>query len=279
MKGVFHWVCQETMPEIAGLESRFFTMASDNNSTEKLITLNPGMYLVRFNGPPAQQESARLGITANAKPGQLVFMPSDGVEDLTLKQIGDMIVVRCRGDNGRLGVVSSVPIDTDPVGVRIERLGAAKAGKTAGLKGATNQTSGPRGLALSGCLEGEGDVAVAAGQWLGDPAGSARLEGFAIHWEEKPDTVDLAYACTIDRLGRTSSILSGEYCGTRGRSAPIYALNLSLLGEGAASVELLAEAVFAGCPSQVLKAGVEARGLTGAEPLVALRVSIRSIFL
>jgi len=132
-------------------------------------------------------------------------------------------------------------------------------------------------LKVTGHVELQGDVSVPPGQWLGDPASSRRLEGFSIDWPDRPDDVDLAYSCVMAGIGRSPAVLSGGYCGSRQRATPINAITVSLVGKQASAYALEMEVVFAGCPAQKITPGVECRGLTGREPLVALRVAMRRL--
>ena len=313
-----------------------------NGSTQqqaetRIVSLQPGMYIVRFREMPVPGESAILSVAPAGGGGLLDFFCSEGVQNNTLLNQSDVVIVRCTGGDGNL-LITSMCQAAKAVGARIERIagaaerpaadvvdfggpqavappefqavgqapqqssfpqpqqwGATQAtlagtSQIAGFGGAEQplaqnqpfqpqpapqqQSTGLPPLNLTGHIEQQGDVLGQPGAWLGDPQSSRRLEGFAIQWPGKPQDVDIAYSCVIGGLGRSPAVLSGGFCGSRQRAAPITALSCSLVGKNAATYELRTEAVFAGCPPQKLRSGVEVRGITGREPLVALKVSI-----
>src|SRR5690606_28432298 len=59
----------------------------------------------------------------------------------------------------------------------------------------------PISLSFEGHIERRGDVTV-RDDWLGNPQGNARIEGFNISWPTKPQGVDLAYSCRVAGLGK-----------------------------------------------------------------------------
>src|SRR5690606_2513634 len=141
------------------------------------------------------------------------------------------------------------------------------------LNGAFNQASdGAAALRLDGHIERRGDITVQGG-WLGSPNSVQRLEGFTIHWPNKPEGVDLAYSCQVQGA-RQPAALSGNYIGTRRRAAPITAVTFGLIGPKQKSFQLDGQVVFSGTPPKTIQNGQEISGPTGQEHLVAILVSV-----
>jgi hypothetical protein len=250
----------------------------------RIVSLKPGMYIVRFNAIPTLGEGAILSIAPSENGVKFDFLASDGVKNNTLFNQSDCIVVRCAGGEGNLLITSLCKSDSRPVGTRIDKITGATDRPGADTGGmalqAQSQARLPQPAAihlkLLGHVEMSGDVAAHRGDWLGDPKSSRRLEGFAIDWDDRPQELDIASSCVIGGLGRSPAVLSGGFCGSRQRAAPITALTVSLVGKNASAHQLNMEAVFAGCPPQTMHTGVEVRGITGREQLVAIRASVSS---
>jgi len=257
-----------------------------NASETRIVALDPGMYIVRFNSIPAAGEGAILSIAPSEDGVKVDFFTSEGVRNNTLLNQSDIVVVRCAGGEGNLLITSICRSGAKTVGARIDTIAGAvnRPGAEVSGLGYQSQRQGQLGapsaapsavpLKLSGHIEYDGDVVAQPGQWLGDPNSRRRLEGFSLDWTERPEEVDLAYSCVIGGLGRSPAVLSGGYCGSRQRAAPITAITVSLVGKRAADYQLQLEVVFAGCPPQKLSTGVECRGLTGREQLVAIRAAV-----
>ncbi len=281
----------------------------------RIVHLEPGMYLIRFDGTPALGESAIVSV-APGEPGAVVdFFESEGVQNTTLAMSADCIVARCVGGSGNL-LVTSVSLSSDTLaGARVDKI-ASSEGKVRTRAGvvrpepipaastvppvaqapdanATKPATVPvapvqvpaaaapaqpaaaaEQIQLMGHIEWKGDVTAQANAWLGDPQGSSRLEGFTVQWHNRPADVDLAYSVVVEGMGRSPAVLSGGFCGSRQRAAAIHGLILTLVGKNAAAYELVVQAVFENTPLQQLGSGVEGRGLTGREKLVALAVGV-----
>lgn len=248
----------------------------------RIVSLKPGMYIVRFNAIPTLGEGAILSIAPSESGVKFDFLASEGVKNNTLFNQSDCVVVRCVGGEGNLLITSLCKSGSRPVGTRIDKISGATNRPGADVSGLGYQPQGqarlsqPAAIHLNflGHIEMRGDVAAHRGDWLGDPKSSRRLEGFSIEWDEHPQELDIAYSCVIGGLGRSPAVLSGGYCGSRQRAAPITALTVSLVGKNANAYQLDMEAVFAGCPQQKMHTGVEVRGITGREQLVAIRAAV-----
>ncbi len=84
---------------------------------------------------------------------------------------------------------------------------------------------------LAGHVEMVGDVTRKPGEWIGKRSGSARVEGFSIHWKDKPEGLELVYGCTIEGMGKSPNSVTGGFVGTRQRAMPIKSLWIDLQGE------------------------------------------------
>jgi hypothetical protein len=247
----------------------------------RIVPLTPGMYIVRFCSTPALGEGAILSIAPSAANTQVEFFASEGIQNNTLLHQNDCVVVRCCGGEGNILITSISRTGVSMVGARIDRIAGAVDRPGAEIPNLSTHApprlapAAPRELVnLLGHVEMTGDVKVPTGQWLGDPQSNYRLEGFTIEWPDRPNDVDIAYSCVIGGVGRSPAVLSGGYCGTRQRAAPITAITASLVGKNANAYKLKLEAVFSGAPTQAVSSGVECRGLTGREHLIAIRVNL-----
>ena len=245
----------------------------------RIVNIEPGMYIVRFDGNPTLGESAILSIAPGDPITTVDLFASEHVKHATLASADDCIVVRCGGGSGNL-VITSISLTSGTLtGARVDRIAAAgdrtQLAPSLGGHSVTIPAPQPKeAIQLGGHIQWQGDVEVAANAWLGDPRGHDRLEGFSVEWANKPADVDLAYSCTIGGMGRSPAVLSGGFCGSRQRAAPIQAVTVSLVGKNSAAYELAVQAAFDNSPLQTLASGVEGRGVSGQEQLTALQVIV-----
>ncbi len=268
----------------------------------QIVTLEPGLYLFRYASeiPEGQQVPATLQ-AAPVSNGQVDFFPGIGVSRNTLRRLGDCVVVRVsREDGGVLIAKYRVPGQSasGPVQIQIDLVDTSgrfvRQAPEADAKGIEHPGAG-RGfpqehawpqseaqwpvqeqqeqIELRGHLERRGDIAVTDG-WLGDPRASARLEGFAVYWHNRPEDVDLVYRCQVEGLGESPAINSGGFAGTRRRGAPIKSVAFALVGHRANNYELRGQVVFAGGQAQPIVAGRRLAGPTGREHLCALLIEV-----
>lgn len=243
----------------------------------RIVHLEPGMYIVRFDGRPTLGESAVLSLAPGYPGSKLDFFESEAVTNNTLSSTEDCIVVRCSGDAGNILITSLSLTSPALVGARVDKIASSiekSESNTAAPVSRLKTPVAPELPGLSGHIEWKGDVTAGLGAWLGDSDGHNRLEGFSVAWENKPADVDIAYSSIIGSLGRSPVVLTGEFCGTRQRAAPITAVTFSLVGKQASKYNLEVEVAFDGAPIQKLQSGVEGRGVTGREHLVALRLKV-----
>lgn len=127
---------------------------------------------------------------------------------------------------------------------------------------------------LAGHVEMVGDTTKKAGEWLGKRSGSARVEGFEIHWDDKPDDVELVYGCTIEGMGKAPNSVTGGFVGTRQRAAPLKALWIDLKGDGKDRYTLNYAAAFSRSGVLAGRPGRVVSGLGIKDHLVGLAVSV-----
>ncbi|MCK4492911.1 MAG: hypothetical protein KAU26_02575 [Methylococcales bacterium] len=127
-------------------------------------------------------------------------------------------------------------------------------------------------LAFSGHVQWQGDVQLAAGEALGNPEKSWRIESFAIAWPDKPAEVDIEYYCYVNNLGESPKSSLNALVGTKARALPIAALSAQLIGANADRYELTIEVIFSETGVRTLSTdGSLTWGLHDNEYLTAIR--------
>lgn len=251
----------------------------------RITVLEPGMYIFRYASQPAADKSVRIALQqAPLGQGVIDFFPAEGVSKNILSKLGDCIIGRVKGGVTTVLITEYYLANTDiePVDLRIDRIDTSAAIMRS-FKPALTATDSPAlphqaapgtaVLKMTGHLEQTGDISV-TNQWLGDESSQARLEGFAITWDNKPQGVDLAYTTTLDGAGPSQKVMSGTFTGARNKAAAIIAVGFSLIGPERASYELGGYAVFAGGDRQAIITDQMIFGASGSEPLVALYITI-----
>ncbi|WP_201217690.1 hypothetical protein [Halochromatium roseum] len=251
----------------------------------QIVMLKQGLYLFRCASdyPEGQQVPTTLQ-AAPVATGQVDFFPGVGVSRNTLRALGDCVVVRVsRGDGAVMLAKYLVPGHSaaNDVQIQIDQVDATgrfvRDSETKRDPSAGGMSSSPSSqletIDLQGHVERQGDVSAVNG-WLGNPQKSARLEGFSVHWYNRPEGVDLAYQCHVEGLGDSPLIKSGGFVGTRQRGAGITQILFSLVGQRAGDYEIQGQVCFTRGGSQQIVAGERFSGPTGREHLSALRLSI-----
>ncbi len=245
-------------------------MPSKTLSTHTL-ELETGMYIARLK----YKSTVTLGVAAQLSSGVVSLFCSDQVSYNTLQSKNDSIVIR----------VSDAPVTLLMTGQKIDDLKALKLDKIVPLSTDINPdlrnnksvilpVRHAEKISLSGHIAWQGDIKKGIGETLGDPENNKRLEGFAIHWNNKPNNVDIAYSCVIEDMGRNPVVLSGDFVGTRAKNRAILAVSISLIGKDSVNYSLEGYAVFSGIEPQKIKTGVECKGPTGQEHLVSLEIKV-----
>lgn len=254
----------------------------------RLLTLEPGMYIVRYASQDTAEEPCLISLQpAPIGKSSVDFFPGETVVRNTLSRLGDTLIVRVKNGAGTLLITeyqrADLPvrqvdlrvdrIDTSADIIRSEQQRKAPVVANKALEAAARaeRHGSPVVLKLIGHVQAQGDVT--ADEWVGNLDQEARLEGFAIVWPNKPQGVDVAYSCKVADVLQPA-VLSGNFSGSRGKRAPITAVAMALVGPRRAEYVLDAQAVFAGCPPQDLVDGQEVTAQQGQAKLVALHVSI-----
>ncbi|MEC8902396.1 MAG: hypothetical protein VYB92_11255 [Pseudomonadota bacterium] len=260
-----------------------------------LKVLSPGMYTIRYQGtrPTGSQSgqaqhSANIPLALSQAPinmaGEIEFICPEGISHQTLSAPGDYLIAHVkRGD----AVLAASKYSPKPlagkvdVQWRIESL-QQPVGRTSSAPAQANQHPEPYvgkaanslPLTLTGHIERRGDVTVNSGEWLGDPNGTARLEGLQIESNALPQGVEILGACRAGN--QTLQAKQNNYLGTKRQATAITQLALCLGGENANNYQLDAEAVFSDGSRHSLGKQEAVRAATGNGHLVAVRLCIHS---
>ncbi|MFC8751043.1 cell wall-binding repeat 2 family protein [Pseudomonas oryzihabitans] len=254
----------------------------------RLLTLEPGMYIVRYASQDTAEEPCLISLQpAPIGKSSVDFFPGETVVRNTLSRLGDTLIVRVKNGAGTLLITEYQRADLSvrQVDLRVDRIDTSVdiirseqqrsapvvASKALEVAARAERHGSPVVLKLIGHVQAQGDIT--ANEWVGNIDQEARLEGFAVVWPNKPQGVDIAYSCKVADVLQPA-VLSGNFSGSRGKRAPITAVAMALVGPRRAEYVLDAQAVFAGCPPQDLVDGQEVTAQQGQAKLVALHVSI-----
>ena len=236
-----------------------------------ILELNKGMYIARLK----EVVDAKKGmITISPAPmeaeGTVDFFCSSHIKNNTLKGINDCIVLRV--DYGKAPVLIS-GMGKDLSSLKIDEIKSLDVLPDVKPFSSSIQSDSEQ-IRLTGHIEWKGDMQQEVGERLGDPEENKKIEGFIIEWDDKPKDVDIAYSCTIDGMGVSPVLLSGDFVGTRSRNLSILGVTISLVGRGAKEFQMKGSVVFSGVKPLNLISGVECKGSTGREELISLQVEI-----
>jgi hypothetical protein len=127
-------------------------------------------------------------------------------------------------------------------------------------------------VAMRGDVEGRED------RWVAGPGAPAPIEGMVVR-SENPAVLGVETQVLVAGAKQwTDWTPVGGFAGTRGRGLPLVAVRLRVSGSEASRMELAAEALFLGSTS-VAKTGrqIEFASVTGSDPLVGLKLGVRTI--
>ena len=252
--------------------------------TSRVTLLEPGMYIFRYASQPQGERSVLVALQqAPLGKGVIDFFPAEGVSKNMLTKLGDCVIGRVKGGVSTVLITEYylADVEIDPVDLRIDRIDTS----AAIMRNFMPATPPPESVAfsqvapskavlkLTGHLE-TGESLAVTDELLGDPTGSARLEGFTVIWDNKPAGVDLAYTSTVAGAGPSQKVLSGSFTGARNKGAALVAVGFGLTGPDRASYDLSGYVVFAGAAPQAIAPEQMLFGPSGVEPLVALQLSI-----
>lgn len=247
-------------------------MPQSTKSEAKKLQLSKGHYAVRL--------LAKKGVGVNAKIAHKLKDDGLGFEVLGARTRGGVLL----SDEEPLALVR-VHKDDAVLEVDIDR-GASTSRAHVGLDVqllSLDKPSTPQDTSeylqhslvrLSGHVEMIGDTEKKPGEWLGKKSGAARVEGFSIQWDDKPDDVELVYGCTVDGLGKAPNSVTGGFVGTRQRAASIKALWIDLKGSKKDEYQLNFVAAFSRSGVLVGRPGRIVSGLGVKDHLVGLAVAV-----
>ena len=246
---------------------------SDSKAIEtKKLQLSKGHYAVRLIAKRGAEVTAK--IKAKAKDGGQGFealgermrgglVLSDAEPIALVRVYDDTAVLELDIDRGKASSRAHIGIDVQLLSVE----------KPASLKD-TSEYLQHSLVHLSGHVEMVGDTEKKPGEWLGKRTGAARLEGFSIQWDDKPDDVELVYGCTVEGFGKAPNSVTGGFVGTRQRAAAIKALWIDLNGDAKDEYQLNYVAAFSRSGVLVGRPGRITSGLGVKDHLVGLAVAV-----
>lgn len=267
----------------------------------QLMLLDQGLHLIRI--AEAQVPGATF-LSLNSTPvghGKIEFFPAENVTDLTLRQAGDCIVARVSGDKAGLLVTEyKLGGGGGEIKLRIDRVATqfppqagaspqaspappgftpaqtftpAQASPFSQASAAAPVATPPVSVKILGHICGRGDM-IASDGWIGDPNGTAGLEGFAIKAIGLPQDVVLTYSCRSSGAKQIQNAQDGAFVGSRGKSHKINSIKLELVGAGARNFTLSGAAQFLSGANFDIVNGVMISGRDNSDSLVAFVVSI-----
>ena len=277
------------------------TIQGELQVTSQLMLLDQGLHLIRI---AEVQVSGVTILGLNSTPvghGKIEFFPAENVTDLTLRQAGDCIVARVSGDKAGLLVTEykvgngggEIKLRIDRVATHFPPQAAASSQTSPAPQGFTpaqaftppqvspfSQASAAASVATSpvsvkilGHICGRGDM-IASDGWIGDPNGTAGLEGFAIKAIGLPQDVALTYSCRSSGAKQIQNAQDGGFIGSRGKSHKINSIKLELVGAGAGNFTLSGGAQFLSGARLDIMNGVMLHGKDNLDSLVAFVVSV-----
>lgn len=242
--------------------------------TSSLVTLQPGMYILRHpkSGLPPLTVSRALGNAASA--GKIEILSTPKTHGTILRDGADCIVMYVVEAPVELLVTAylahagaAVPaLKIDQIGLDAEQAQPAKAGRQIEISG--------KGMSIIGHIERTGDVVVGEGQPLGEAASNLRLEGFQVMWPDRPEGVDLAYSIAVEGAGVTPTVNAGKFCGTRGEARRITEVTFSLIGPQTERFQLDGTACFSGGFTSPIASGMALSGPSGLEHLTSISLRV-----
>lgn len=227
--------------------------------------------------------------------GRIEAIWTKGTMGATLRDGSDCIVMHVQDAAAELLVSAFVAqagaaapaLRIDKIGLDEPDLQAAPSAPAASFAPAAAPTAVPaprpadqpirisnEGVSLIGHIERVGDAVASEGQYLGDPASGLRVEGFQAMWPNHPKEVDLAYSVTLEGLGATQTVTTGQFCGSKGESRRVTEVTFTLVGANAHKFELEGVAHFSGGFSVPITSGLPASGPSGLEHLTALKLGV-----
>jgi hypothetical protein len=240
-----------------------------------------GVVIVRYAASKGGRAAPSLVLTVPPGSDAELIDLGERVEQ-TLTRPGTAVVVRARRDTRiTLDVVPSHVGGSLDAEVHLERMVS------------TAQTENPVAPAAPALVSPEamsdfqvlahvsrrGDILAGGGEWICGPQVPLAIEGLEIRLGRLSQDLDiLVSASAKSKLPVIFPVsTSGTFIGTRGRAAPLTRLSFSLIGRAASAFQLAVDALFLSAPIVTrLGNSIELAGPTGNEPLVGLRLALRT---
>ena len=244
-----------------------------------IVTLQPGMYILRHSKDSIAPLSISRAPSQSGHAGKIESLSTPKTQGTILYDGSDCIVMHISEASVNLLVTAYLALADDPAPLlRIDQIGLDV--ETPQMQVSKSLTEGApikindKGLSIIGHIERTGEVVAGANQCLGDPTSNLRLEGFQVMWPDRPEGLDLAYSVTLEGIGPTPIVNSGNFCGTRHEARRITELMFALIGPQAKQFELKGTAYFSGGFQMSLLSGMALSGPSGLEHLIAINLSI-----
>ncbi len=243
------------------------------------ITLNAGMYILRLlQQPEAIEQSISINPAPVMATGKVSFFCSSEVKNQCLANAEDSMIVRVDSEKATLLIAEHCEEDQTPLQLKVDKiadLSLAVAEKAEVVNPVELVPLEPEEILLHGHIAWQGDVqATTDNEYLGHPQSKNQIEGFSVDWQNRPDDVDIAYSCVVEKMGRTPISLSGGFVGTRQRNLAIQSITFNLVGLNAENYQLTGSAFFSGQEALEIVSGIDAHGPTTTEQLMALKIII-----
>lgn len=234
--------------------------------SNSIVLMQPGMYILRHPKGAAPISICRApGMANSPHNGSIEILATPKTQGTVLRDGADCIVMQIAGASVELLVSAMVRAGDAVPALRIDQIALdsdnAEAGKL---------VVAPAGISIVGHVELKGDVVANAGETLGDPASSHRVEGFQVMWPDRPEGVDLAYGIAVEGVGAMPMTKTGNFCGTRGEARRITEVTFALIGPNADKYQLNGVAHFSGGFTLPVASGMPLGGPSGVEHLTAL---------
>jgi hypothetical protein len=241
---------------------------------KRLLKLQPGYYAIRYGCDAPNGAIATVGYAPTADEGSFQAIGTRRGGQVVMSASSPMALVFVEDGAATVSLSLFFPEGSADVPVRfdVEKLTGDLPAVNAAIEGPAVDSL----VYLSGHVEMIGDTECAAGGWLGQESGNARVEGFAVHWRNRPMTVDISYGCTVAGFGDTPPSLSGGFVGSRKRMAPITSFWMDLKGPDADAYELRHKAAFARSGTLLGKQGERLTGADEKDTLIGLQAEIIS---
>jgi hypothetical protein len=258
--------------------SRQLSQRAPQERTHAMV-VGVGLYALRYMSAPANAAYPLVEVRSRSQGNDITLIAAPGGYSDRLVEPGDCIIVRAEQSGSlELTVSTDSPRASLDAEFRLERLTPPpQAARKAGPSASVAPVAQAGAISVMAHVSRRGDVVASPGEWICGPDMPLPIEGLQIDWPNKPAGVELTYVVTAGRSAqkRKLSGRSGSFAGTRGKSMPLVAIEMSLAGPNAAGYELEVEALFLG--AAIAAQSGQSLSLTGPsarEPLVGLRFNV-----